>query len=133
MSTKPAAIAGDVEVLTMPKPGRRRTYTLDEKRRAVEESHAVGVSAVARRYAISPSQIFRWRKLMDQGALQSLRSDEAVVPESEAKQLRAQIRELQRLLGRKTMEVEILKEGLEIAREKKLLSRSKLPGGGGGQ
>ena len=53
MSTKPAAIVGDVEVLTMPKPGRRRTYTLDEKRRTVEESHVAGVSAVARRYGIS--------------------------------------------------------------------------------
>jgi transposase len=31
------------------------------------------------------------------------------------------------MLGRKTMEGEILKEALEIAREKKLLSRTPLP------
>jgi hypothetical protein len=31
-------------------------------------------------------------------------AEEAVVPESEVKQLRAQIRELQRLLGKKTLE-----------------------------
>jgi transposase len=39
------------------------------------------------------------------------------------------MRELQRVLGRKTMEVEILKEALELAREKKpiLLSPSPLP------
>ena len=36
-------------------------------------------------------------------------------------------RELERLLGRKTLENEILKDAIEIAREKKLLSRSPLP------
>jgi transposase len=37
------------------------------------------------------------------------------------------VRELERLLGKKTLENEILKEGIEIAREKKLLSRSPWP------
>jgi len=36
-------------------------------------------------------------------------------------------RELERLLGKKTMGVEILKEGIKIAREKKLISRTPLP------
>ncbi len=59
-------------------------------------------------------------------------ADEAVVPESEVKQLRNQIRELQRLLGKKTLENEILKEALELTRSKKLMlrSRSHEPGGG---
>jgi transposase len=48
------------------------------------------------------------------------------VPLSEVKELRAKIRELERVLGKKTMEVEILKEGLKIAREKKLISRMPL-------
>jgi len=34
------------------------------------------------------------------------------------KNLQKQVRELQRLLGKKTMEVEILRDALEIAREK---------------
>jgi len=44
------------------------------------------------------------------------------------RQLKAHIRELERLLGKKTMEVEILKEAVEIAREKKLISRTLLLG-----
>lgn len=36
------------------------------------------------------------------------------------------MRELERLLGRKTMETEILKEALEVAPEKKLISRMPL-------
>jgi transposase len=39
---------------------------------------------------------------------------------------RARVRELERVLGRKTMEVEILKEAIAIAREKKLLLRKPL-------
>jgi len=50
-----------------------------------------------------------------------------VVPESDVKVLKGRIRELERLLGRKTLENEVLKEAIEIAREKKLLSRSPLP------
>ena len=51
----------------------------------------------------------------------------ALVPESEAKALKGRIRELERLLGRKTLENEILKDAIEVAREKKLLSRPPLP------
>ncbi len=54
-------------------------------------------------------------------------SEEQVVPLSEVKELKSEIRELQRLLGKKTMEVEILKDAIRIAREKKLISRVPLP------
>jgi len=62
--------------------------------------------------------------------LESLGADEQVVPLSEAKQLRAQVRELERLLGKKTLEAEILKEALELSRSKKLRWRSNWPGPG---
>jgi len=52
--------------------------------------------------------------------------DEPVVPESEVKALKGRIRELERLLGRKTLENEILKEGIEPAGETTLLSRPPL-------
>ncbi len=58
--------------------------------------------------------------------MSSLGADEAVVPESEVKVLKVRIRELERLLGRKTLENEILKDAIDIAREKKLLSRAPL-------
>lgn len=46
-------------------------------------------------------------------------SDEPVVGNSEVRRLEERIRELERLLGRKTMEVEILKEALAKAQAKK--------------
>ena len=66
---------------------------------------------------------------MEQGELESLGADEQVVPLS-AKQLRARARELERLLGKKTLEAEILKEALELSRSKKLLLRSNWRGPG---
>jgi transposase len=84
------------------------------------------VSSVSRRYGVSPSQVFKWRRLVEEGTMSSLGADEAVVPESEVKVLKVRIRELERLLGRKTLENEILKDAIEIAREKKLLSRAPL-------
>ena len=110
-------------------------FTAEQKRKLVEEAEQPGnsISYVARRYGISPALMFKWKRLMEHGTLVSLGAEEPTVPESEAKQLKARIRELERQLGRKTMEAEILKEAIEIAREKKLLSRPPLPNKPGGR
>ncbi len=50
-------------------------------------------------------------------------SDEPVVGTSEVKKLEDRVRELERMLGRKTMEVEILREALSKADSKKRISR----------
>ena len=65
---------------------------------------------------------------MSEGGKEAIRADEDVVPASEARKLEERVRELERLLGRKTMEVEILKEALDRARAKKLTLRSRSPG-----
>ena len=119
----------EVEVFSPARPGRRRRFTAEEKRKIVEETTVPGqsVSAVSRRYGVSPSLVFKWRRLVEEGTMSSLGADEPVVPESELKALKGRVRELERLLGRKTLENEVLKEAIEVAREKKLLSRPPLP------
>jgi transposase len=87
----------------------------------------MSVSYVARKYGVAPSLLFRWRKLMSEGGKVAVQADEEVVSVSENRALKKRVRELERLLGKKTMEVEILKEAIEIAREKKLISRTPLP------
>ncbi len=54
---------------------------------------------------------------MDDATNKDFKRNEKVVPESEAKKLEARIRELERMLGKKTMENEILTEALELSRE----------------
>ena len=55
---------------------------------------------------------------MSEGGKEAVRADDAVVAASEFRRLEERVRELERLLGRKTMEVEILKEALDLARQK---------------
>jgi len=112
-----------VEVITSVQ--RRRRWSAEEKRAIVEEAAHPGmsISAVARKYGVHPNQVFRWRRLVEAGGLSAVGAGEDVVPASEVRGLKAKVRELERLLGKKTMEVEILKDALELAREKKLISR----------
>lgn len=113
---------------------RRRRWTPEEKVRLVEETYLPGmsVSLVARQNGIGPGQLFTWRRLMAQGALTAAGAGEEVVPASEYRALQAQVSELQRLLGKKTMENELLREAVSrAAGPKKLLLRStSLPGDG---
>lgn len=65
---------------------------------------------------------------MEDGALTGVGSEECVVAESELKKAQDRIKRLERILGQKTEEVEILKEAVRIGREKKLISRQPLLG-----
>ena len=94
-----------VEVITG--VARRRRFSTELKLAVVAETMQPGmsISYVARRHGLSPS--------------------------SELRRLEERVRDLERLLGRKTMENEILKEALDLARAKKaiLLSSSVPPDG----
>ena len=76
------------------------------------------VSLVARQEGLAASLLFLWRKLERQGALTAVSSGEAVVPASELAAARAEIAKLQRVLVKKTLENEILKEAVQDAAEK---------------
>ena len=60
---------------------------------------------------------------MAEGGKEAIRVDEEVVGSSEFKALEKRIRELERVLGKKTLENEILREAVKVAHEKKLISR----------
>ena len=104
---------------------RRRRYTLEQKLAAVAEASQPGMSMsfVARKYGISPSLLFGWRRRMAEGGKEAVRVDDEVVASAEVKALEKRIRELERVLGKKTLENEILREAVKIAHEKKLISR----------
>ena len=112
-----------VEVITSVQ--RRRRWSAEEKARIVQETYAPGmsVSVVARQHGVAPNQVFTWRRLYAEGALSAVAAGEEVVPASEYRALQHQVRELQRLLGKKTLENEILREALNLAHPKKRLLR----------
>ena len=119
MASDPDTQPRRVEVITSVQ--RRRRWSAAEKVRLVEEATQPGmsVSHVARRHGIAPSQLFTWKRRVLEGGFQAVAADEDVVGASRLRQLEKQVRQLERLLGRKTLENEILKEALELARPKK--------------
>ncbi len=106
-----------------------------EKKSIVEETYEAGksVSYVARKHGVAASQVFMWRRKMGEGALVGIKSEETVVPQTKYKQALDRIKRLERLLGQKTEEVEILKEAIKISREKKFIWHKPLPESGDSQ
>ena len=123
-------LMANVEIIT--DGGRRRRWSAAEKLRIVEETledHA-SISIVARRNGVAPNLLYRWRRLMLEGGSVAVTEDDDVTSNRVVREMESRIRELERQLGRKTMEVEILREALDKSRVKKptLLVRSPLKG-----
>lgn len=62
--------------------GRRRDWPPEEKARIVAESYEAGetVSAVARRYALSPQQLFAWRRAARRAVVETTTAESLFVP-----------------------------------------------------
>ena len=113
--------------------GRRRRWTSADKLRIVEDTldGRASISAVARRHGVAPNLLYRWRRLMLEGGAVAVSDDDDVTSNRQVRQLEDRVRELERQLGRKTLENEILKEALAKSGAKKpsLLARSPLKDG----
>jgi transposase len=107
---------------------RRRRWSASEKAALVARTYEPGmtVSSVARETGITPSLLYLWRGLERNGGLTAVAAGESVVPASELAAARAEIARLQKVLGKKTLEADILREAVELAREKKWIASSHL-------
>ena len=136
-------LMSEIEIIT--DGGRRRRWGAAEKLRIVEETldERTSISMVARRNGVAPNLLYRWRRLMLDGGAVAVSEDDDVTSNRTVRQMdckrqangpggpfvaQQRIRELERQLGRKTLEAEILREALDKARSKKptLLARSPL-------
>lgn len=106
----------------------KRRLTSEQKLAIVTYSNSpnVLVAEAARMYNVGVSSLIKWRRLAMEGSLMSIKDDSS--SSSEVKRLKKEIGQLQRLLGKQSMKIEILQDAVEIAREKKLISRHPLPG-----
>ena len=81
--------------------------TPEEKWQIVQEGFKSGnVSETCRRHCIAPSLLYRWKDEAEAGAKAALGGKSAAAGETEKDQ---RIRQLERTLGRKSLEIEILK------------------------
>src|SRR5258707_12752547 len=95
----------------------RSSKWLSATRSAKRSRRHIGAASYSTN-GVAPNQVFNWRRLYAEGALSAVGAGEEVVPASEYRALQQQVRELQRLLGKKTLETEILREALELAHQK---------------
>jgi transposase len=101
-------------------PRTHRRFTLSEKIAIVRESLAPGVSAsyVARRHRIAVNVLYYWRKAYkDVVATDLTQAAPGPSTDRELEDLRLQVRNLERLLGQRTLEVALLRERLGKAKD----------------
>ena len=100
---------------------RRRRFTQDFKRSIVEQllSETAGPAELCRRYNISSGQLYTWKRQYADGKLDPEPSREA--------ELEARVRELERLLGKVTLENEFLKKALRNSLKQSETKDSSLP------
>ncbi|KAF3726745.1 transposase [Escherichia coli] len=113
-------------------PEKRRRRTTQEKIAIVQQSFEPGmtVSLVARQHGVAASQLFLWRKQYQEGSLTAVAAGEQVVPASELAAAMKQIKELQRLLGKKRWKMNSLKKPLNMGEQKWIAHAPLLPGDG---
>ncbi len=97
-------------------PRSQRRFTLSEKLAIVRESLAPGVTAsyVARRHGLALNVLYYWRKAYRELLQTDLTgaAGERSPADAEIEDLRLQVRNLERLLGQRTLEIALLKERL---------------------
>lgn len=88
----------------------RRLFDAGFKREQIERvvRGEITLAALSRELDVSPSVVRRWKQRYEQGALTAVKANDDVVPARLLREAEDRIRELERTLGRKTMEVEIL-------------------------
>ncbi len=94
------------------KAGGRRIFSAAFKRETVERilSGEKTLAELSRESDIGPTVLRNWKRRYESGVATAVRADEDVVPASALREAQARIRDLERALGRKTMEVEVAGE-----------------------
>jgi transposase len=98
-----------------------RKFTPEFKRSIVEQllSETAGPAELCRRYNLSSGQLYTWKKQYANGKLDSEPSREA--------ELAARVQELERLLGKVTLENEFLKKAVKNSLKQTEKKESSLP------
>ena len=98
-----------------------RRFTIDFKRSLIEQllSETASVTELCRRYNISSGQLYTWKRQYAEDKLEAEPSREA--------ELVARVRELERLLGKVTLENEFLKKAARNSLKQAEKKESSLP------
>ena len=97
----------------------RRIFTSDFKRATVDRirSGAATLAEVSRELEIAPTILRNWLRLVERGGKAAVEAGEEVVAFSRVRELERQVRDLQRLVGKQAMTIEILEAAREVVKK----------------
>ena len=98
----------------------RRLFTPEFKKQQIERvlRAEITLAELTRELDVSPSVVRKWRRLVEHGSTAAMRANGDVVSAQRLREAESRIRELERALGRKTMEVEILQAAQEEVKKR---------------
>ena len=98
----------------------RRVFTPQFKQEQVArvERQELTVAELARELAVAPPLVRQWQRLSQAGSTVAVTANEAVVPLSELRLAQQRIRELERILGKKVMEIDVLQAARDEVKER---------------
>lgn len=98
----------------------RRYFTAEFKREQLGRvaRKELTFAELSRELNVDQSVLRRWEHLVDRGSRTAVAANEEVVPASELRAAQQRIRELERALGKKTMEIEILQAARDEVKKK---------------
>jgi len=100
-----------METVVKPVRNGRRRWSAEQKLAVLQEwRNGVPLEEVCRKYAVNAAQMYRWKRSLDQG----LKESGELVPKSQVLGLQKRVEELERALGRKALEVDVLKKAYEL-------------------
>jgi len=100
----------------------RRVFTSEQKVYIVDswESSGLGAPEFCRRYGLFATQLYKWRKDSQRGAIMGVRTNGDLHSRTELDALRKENDELKRALGEATLDIKILKKKAEMDAAAKL-------------
>jgi transposase len=97
----------------------RRIFTVEFKRGVVQQllKGEKTLAEVSRELDVQPNVVRQWKRRFEAGAQTAVAANEDVIPASALREAHQRIRELERLLGKKQMEIEILEAAREVVKK----------------
>jgi len=104
----------EIGAVTMTRDGKRR-WTVDQRMMIVNECRSgVPAGEICRKYSINAQTLYKWKRQAISGGRALLRHNGEIVPRQQYLAAMKKIEELERALGRKTLENDILKKSFEL-------------------
>ncbi len=97
----------------------RRIFSVECKRQVVGQvvSGEKTLAELSRELEIHPAVLRNWMRLVERGGTAAVAAGEDVVPASRARELEQQVKDLQRLVGKQAMTIEILEATRDLVRK----------------